>query len=99
MRYVAEGPGWKLSGFLVDLGFERAEMGDNKVDTWNVGLGKYITEHTTLVADYEYQASTTVTVAALISTAAQLSHSSLWVMAALWHQPILAEAILANAKT
>ena len=55
MRYVAEGPGWKLSGFLVDLGFERAEMGDNKVDTWNVGLGKYITEHTTLVADYEYQ--------------------------------------------
>jgi hypothetical protein len=55
MRYVAEGPGWKLSGFIADLGFERAEMGDNKVDTWNVGVGKYITEHTTLVLDYNYQ--------------------------------------------
>ena len=55
MRYVAEGPGWKLSGFLVDLGFERQELGDNKVDNWNVGLGKYITQDTTLVAEYKYQ--------------------------------------------
>jgi hypothetical protein len=61
MRYVAEGPGWKLSGVIVDLGFERAEIGDTKTfqqstktDTWNAGLGMYITETTTLVAEYEY---------------------------------------------
>ena len=55
MRYVAEGPGWKLSGVIVDLGFERAELGDDKVDSWNAGIGKYITETTTLVAEYQYQ--------------------------------------------
>jgi hypothetical protein len=58
MRYVAEGPGWKLSGVIVDLGFERLEIdvprGSGKTDTWHAGIGSYITENTTLVLDYEY---------------------------------------------
>jgi hypothetical protein len=52
-RYVAEGPGWKLSGWLVDLGYERREPGDAEIDFYNVGIGKYITQNTTLVLDYE----------------------------------------------
>jgi hypothetical protein len=52
-RYVAEGPGWKLSGWLVDLGFERSEPGDAEIDTGSVGIGKYITPNTTLVLGYE----------------------------------------------
>jgi hypothetical protein len=51
-RYVAEGPGWKLSGWLVDLGFERAEPGDAEIDTYNLGIGNYITPNTTLVLNY-----------------------------------------------
>jgi hypothetical protein len=53
MRYVAEGPGWKLSGWLVDIGYERFEPDDREVDTWNLGVGKYITRNTTLVLGYE----------------------------------------------
>ena len=49
MRYVAEGPGWKLSGVIVDVGFERQEPGDAEIDVWNVGLGYYLTPNTTLV--------------------------------------------------
>jgi hypothetical protein len=52
-RYVAEGPGWKLSGWLVDLGYNRFEPGDQEVDNYNLGIGKYITPNTTLVASYE----------------------------------------------
>jgi len=52
-RYVAEGPGWQLSGWLVDLGFERQEPGDQEVDLYNLGIGKYITPNTTLVLGYE----------------------------------------------
>ncbi len=53
MRYVAEGPGWKLSGVIVDLGFERAEPGDREVDTTSAGLGYYLTQNTTAVVSYE----------------------------------------------
>jgi hypothetical protein len=53
MRYVAEGPGWKLSGWLVDLGYEREEPGNLKIDQYNVGIGKYITDNTTVVLNYE----------------------------------------------
>lgn len=52
-RYVAEGPGWQLSGWLVDLGFERLEPGDKEMDIYNFGIGKYITPNTTLVLGYE----------------------------------------------
>lgn len=52
-RYVAEGPGWKLSGWLVDLGYERREPGDAEIDFYNIGIGKYITQNTTLVFDYQ----------------------------------------------
>ena len=52
MRYVAEGPGWELSGWLVDLGVKRSEPGNQKYDHYNVGVGKYITENTTLVFNY-----------------------------------------------
>ena len=52
-RYVAEGPNWQLSGWLVDLGFERAEPGDLEVDTWSLGIGKYLTQNTTLVLGYQ----------------------------------------------
>jgi len=51
-RYVAEGPGWKLSGWLVDLGFNRFEPGDQEIDNFNLGIGNYITPNTTLVAKY-----------------------------------------------
>ncbi len=51
-RYVAEGPGWKLSGWLVDLGYNRLEPGDAEIDNYNLGIGKYITPNTTLVANY-----------------------------------------------
>jgi len=53
MRYVAEGPGWKLSGVIVDLGFARAEPGDREVDTLRAGLGYYLTQNTTAVLSYE----------------------------------------------
>jgi hypothetical protein len=52
-RYVAEGPGWQLSGWLVDLGLERAEPGDQEVDFYNLGIGKYVTPNTTLVLEYQ----------------------------------------------
>jgi hypothetical protein len=52
-RYVAEGPGWKLSGWLVDLGFERAEPGEAEIDKYNLGIGNYITPNTTLVLNYD----------------------------------------------
>jgi hypothetical protein len=51
-RYVAEGPGWKLSGWLVDLGYNRFEPGDQEIDNFNVGIGNYLTPNTTLVANY-----------------------------------------------
>ena len=54
-RYVAEGPGWKLSGWLVDLGYRHLEPNDNgdvEFDTYNIGIGNYITENTTLVLNY-----------------------------------------------
>ena len=54
MHYVAEGPGWTLSGVIVDLGFERDELGDSKIDTWNAGLGTYITDTTTVMVEYNY---------------------------------------------
>lgn len=53
MRYVAEGPGWKLSGWLVDIGYERFEPDEEEVDTWSLGVGKYITQNTTLVLGYD----------------------------------------------
>ncbi len=52
-RYVAEGPGWQLSGLLVDLGYERAEPGDRDIDIYNIGLGYYVTPKTTVIAGYE----------------------------------------------
>ena len=53
MRYVAEGPGWKLSGWLVDIGYERFEPNNREVDTWSLGVGKYIFQNTTLVLGYD----------------------------------------------
>lgn len=53
MRYVAEGPGWKLSGWLMDLGYEYQELGDSDIDFYHVGIGKYLTPNTTLVLDYQ----------------------------------------------
>jgi hypothetical protein len=52
-RYVAEGPGWKLSGWLVDLGFERREPGDAEIDYYRIGIGKYVTPNTTVVVDWQ----------------------------------------------
>jgi hypothetical protein len=52
-RYVAEGPGWKLSGWLVDLGYDRREPGDEEIDYYNIGIGKYVTPNTTVVVDYQ----------------------------------------------
>ena len=51
-RYVAEGPGWKLSGWLVDLGYTRDDVNNSRSNLYNVGIGKYITEDMTLVFDY-----------------------------------------------
>ena len=53
MRYVAEGPGWKLSGVIVDMSYQRAEPGDREVNTWGAGLGYYLTQNTTAVVNYE----------------------------------------------
>ena len=52
-RYVAEGPGWQLSGLIVDLGYERQEPGDQEIDIYNVGVGYYVTPKTTVVVGYE----------------------------------------------
>jgi len=52
-RYVAEGPGWKLSGVIVDLGYQRSEPGDAEIDTYDVGVGAYVTQNTTVVFNYE----------------------------------------------
>ncbi|MEZ5501251.1 MAG: hypothetical protein R3E50_00865 [Halioglobus sp.] len=52
-RYVAEGPGWKLSGWLFDLGYEYREPGDRNINVYDVGIGKYLTPNTTLVVTYE----------------------------------------------
>jgi hypothetical protein len=51
-RYVAEGPGWKLSGWLVDLAYEHKDPGDEQIDVGKIGIGKYITPNTTLVLNY-----------------------------------------------
>jgi hypothetical protein len=51
-RYVAEGPGWKLSGWLVDLGYNRFEPGDLEINNYNLGIGKYVTPNTTVVVNY-----------------------------------------------
>ncbi|MDE0951854.1 MAG: hypothetical protein OSA45_11350 [Halioglobus sp.] len=51
-RYIAEGPGWKLSGWLVDLGYERDDINDSRSNIYNVGIGKYIADDITLVFDY-----------------------------------------------
>ena len=51
-RYVAEGPGWKLSGWLMDLGYEYSDLA-NSVDFYRAGVGKYLTPNTTLVLGYE----------------------------------------------
>ena len=53
MRYVAEGPGWKLSGVIVDVAYERREPGDQEVDIWSLGIGKYVTPNTTVVLGYQ----------------------------------------------
>jgi len=53
MRYVAEGPGWKLSGWLMEVGYQRTENDDANVDTWSAGIGKYLGQNTSLVALYE----------------------------------------------
>jgi hypothetical protein len=52
-RYVAEGPGWKLSGWLVDLGATHTEPNDDaEIDTLRLGVGYYLTDTTTLVLNY-----------------------------------------------
>lgn len=52
-RYVAEGPGWKLSGWLVDLGYNLYEPGDQEFNNYNIGIGNYITPNTTVVVAYD----------------------------------------------
>ena len=52
-RYVAEGPGWKLSGVIFDLNYLRREPGDQEIDFYNVGVGAYVTQNTSLVLNYE----------------------------------------------
>jgi len=52
-RYVAEGPGWELSGVLVDLSYVRSEPGEAEIDTYGIGIGKYLTDTTTLVLNYQ----------------------------------------------
>ena len=53
-RYVAEGPGWKLSGVIADLGYQRLEVGDSEeFDIYNVGVGAYVTQNTTAVLNYK----------------------------------------------
>jgi hypothetical protein len=54
-RYVAEGPGWKLSGWLVDIGYERREPGDQEINNYNLGIGGYVTPNTTVVVNYSAQ--------------------------------------------
>ncbi len=51
-RYVAEGPGWKLSGWLVDLGYNSFEPGDLEITNYNLGIGNYVTPNTTVVVNY-----------------------------------------------
>lgn len=53
MRYVAEGPGWKLSGVIAEVSYERAEPGDREINTWGVGVGYYITQNTTAILNWE----------------------------------------------
>jgi hypothetical protein len=55
MRYVAEGPGWKLSGWLVDMGYNRFEPGDLEINNYNLGIGNYVTPNTTVIVNYEMQ--------------------------------------------
>lgn len=53
MRYVAEGPGWQLSGLIVDLGYARLEPGDDtEIDRYGMGIGYYLTPTTTAIVDY-----------------------------------------------
>ncbi|MCB1704938.1 MAG: putative porin [Halioglobus sp.] len=51
-RYVAEGPGWKLSGWLGELGYEYLDL-DNSIDTYHAAIGKYVTPNTTIVLNYD----------------------------------------------
>lgn len=51
-RYVAEGPGWKLSGWLGELGYEYRDL-DNSVDIYHAAIGKYVTPNTTVVFNYD----------------------------------------------
>jgi len=46
VHYVAEGPGWELSGWLVDMGYWCRESGDKELDLYTIGIGNYITENT-----------------------------------------------------
>lgn len=55
MRYVAEGPGWKLSGWLVDMGYNRFEPGNLEINNYNLGIGNYVTPNTTVIVNYEMQ--------------------------------------------
>ena len=51
-RYVAEGPGWKLSGWLGELGYEYRDL-DSSVDIYHAAIGKYVTPNTTVVFNYD----------------------------------------------
>ena len=51
-RYVAEGPGWKLSGWLGELGYEYRDL-DSSIDIYHAAIGKYVTPNTTLVFNYD----------------------------------------------
>jgi len=73
-RYVAEGPGWKLSGVIVDLGYEHAEPADRDIDTWNTGLGYYVTQNTTFVLNYKASNIKNAPGSDIKSYGAQLEH-------------------------
>ena len=51
-RYVAEGPGWKLSGWLGELGYEYRDL-SSSIDIYHAAIGKYLTQNTTLVVNYD----------------------------------------------
>ena len=46
-RYVTDGAGW-----IFDASYTRLEPLDAEIDTFTVGVGKYLTDHTTLVLTY-----------------------------------------------
>jgi hypothetical protein len=51
-RYVAEGPGWKLSGWLGELGYEYRDL-SSSVNIYHTAIGKYLTPNTTFVVNYD----------------------------------------------